>query len=351
MAYSNLHNVSIKGVSACVPRNIVENEDYAIFEEGEAKKFIATTGVERRRIVEKGVCTSDLCFTAAEKLIEDLNWDKTDIEVLIFVSHTADYKLPATSCILQNRLKLPIDCMCFDITLGCSGYLHGLNVISSLLSTGNSKKGLLLVGNTQSSYAAYEDKSAYPLFADAGTATALEYDPNADQMFYHFSTDGSGYEAIIVPDGGCRNPVNEESFKMVDFGDGIRRSRLHEALDGMEVFSFGIRRAPETINLLMDKFNLQPEKIDYFLFHQANKFMNERIRKKLKIPVEKTPYNIADFGNTSCATIPLLMVTNLSMQLSTQKLNLVLCGFGVGLSWGSACLSVENLVCPDLIEI
>ncbi|MCX6235996.1 MAG: ketoacyl-ACP synthase III [Bacteroidia bacterium] len=351
MAYSKLHNVSIIGVSACVPRNIVENKDYAIFEEGEAEKFIATTGIERRRIVENGVCTSDLCFAAAEKLIIDLNWVKSDIEVLIFVSHTADYKLPATACILQDRLKLPINCMCFDITLGCSGYVHGLNVISSLLSSGNSKKGLLLVGNTQSMYAAYDDKSAYPLFADAGTATALEYNPDANEMFYHFSTDGSGYQAIIVPDGGCRNPVNEESFKMIDFGSGIRRSKLHEALDGMEVFSFGIRRAPETVNQLMEKFSLSTDDVDYFLFHQANKFMNERIRKKLKIPLEKTPYNIENFGNTSCATIPLLMVTNLQNELSNQKLNLVLCGFGVGLSWGSAYLSVEKIVCSDLIEI
>jgi 3-oxoacyl-[acyl-carrier-protein] synthase-3 len=351
MAYSKLHNVSIKGVSACVPRHIVENKDYAFFEEGEAEKFIETTGIERRRIVENGVCTSDLCFAAAEKLIEELAWDKSEIEVLIFVSHTADYKLPATACILQDRLKLPISCMSFDITLGCSGYIHGLNVISSLLSVGNAKKGLLLVGNTQSLYASYEDKSAYPLFADAGTATALEFNPDADEMFFHFSTDGSGYQAIIVPDGGCRNPVNQDSFKMIDFGDGIRRSPLHEALDGMEVFSFGIRRAPETVNQLMANYNLTDDNIDYYLFHQANKFMNERIRKKLKIAIEKTPYNIDNYGNTSCATIPLLMVTNLQNELKNQKLNLLLCGFGVGLSWGSAYISTEKIVCPNLIEI
>jgi 3-oxoacyl-[acyl-carrier-protein] synthase-3 len=351
MAFSKSSNVSIKGIAACVPKKIVENKDYPYFEEGEYEKFAASVGIERRRMVEPGVCTSDLCLAAAEQLITDMSWDKSEIELLVFVSHTADYKLPATSCILQNRLKLPITCMTLDISLGCSGYVHGLKVISALLSSGGMKKGLLLVGNTQSLYASYEDKSAYPLFADAGTATALEYDEKADEMCFHFGSDGSGFEAIIVPDGGCRNPVNEDSFKVVDFGDGIKRSRMHEGLDGMEVFSFGISRAPQSVNQLIENFSLSKDNMDYFLFHQANKFMVERIRKKLSIPAEKVPYNIKDFGNTSCATIPLLMVTNLQNELMNQKLNLLLCGFGVGLSWGSSALSTDKIVCSQLIEI
>ncbi|MBA4323047.1 MAG: ketoacyl-ACP synthase III, partial [Odoribacter sp.] len=175
MAFSKNNDVTIRGVAACVPKRIVENRDYPCFLEGEYEKFVASVGIERRRVVENDVCTSDLCFTAAEKLIMDLGWSKSDIDLLIFVSHTADYKLPATSCILQNRLQLPVGCMTLDISLGCSGYVHGLKVISSLLSSGGMKKGLLLAGNTQSSYASFEDKSVYPLFADAGTATALEF--------------------------------------------------------------------------------------------------------------------------------------------------------------------------------
>ncbi|HOY33067.1 MAG TPA: ketoacyl-ACP synthase III [Bacteroidales bacterium] len=351
MAFSRTKHVKIAGIAACVPKNIVENSVYPLFENDEYDKFVASVGIERRRIVEQGVCTSDLCFHAAEQLIKDLNWTKEEIELLVFVSHTADYKLPATSCILQHRLGLSNECMTLDISLGCSGYIHGLNTAASLMSSGIIKKGLLLAGNTQSLYASFEDKSAYPLFADAGTATALVSDENACEMFFHFGTDGSGYQAIILPDGGCRNPVTPESFKMEDCGAGIRRSRLHEGLDGMEVFSFGITKAPQSVRKLLENFNLDMDTINYFLFHQANRFMVEKIRKKLKIPEEKVPYNIKDFGNTSCATIPLLMVTNLKEQIQNNKLKLLLCGFGVGLSWGAAVLTTEKCRVSDLIEI
>jgi 3-oxoacyl-[acyl-carrier-protein] synthase III len=351
MSLSSNKNISIKGISACVPSNTVENNNYEFFEPGEYEKFVASVGIERRRIVKNGICTSDLCFAAAEQLIKDLGWQTEEIEVLVFVSHTADYKLPATSCILQDRLGIPSKCMTLDISLGCSGYIHGLKVIASLLSENGMKKGLLLAGNTQSSYASYEDKSVYPLFADAGTATAVEYKEGSGEMFFEFGTDGSGFKSIIVPDGGCRNPVNSDSFRIEDFGNGIKRSRLHEALDGMEVFSFGILRAPQSINELLKSFCIPPNKIDYYLFHQANKFMVERIRKKLNIPPEKVPYNISDFGNTSCATIPLLMVTNLRKELMVKELNLVMCGFGVGLSWGSAAIVTNKIACPELIEI
>lgn len=351
MAVSQNKNISIRGVSACVPERIVENNKYPYFEAGEYEKFVASVGIERRRIVEPGICTSDLCYAAAEQVIKKLGWNKAEIDVLVFVSHTADYKLPATSCILQNRLGLPVNCMTLDISLGCSGYIHGLKVISSLLSSSGMQKGLLLAGNTQSSYASFEDKSVYPLFADAGTATAIEYNERDGEMFFEFGTDGSGYKAIIVPDGGSRNPVNQGSFIVKNYGNGVKRSRLHEGLDGLEVFSFGILRAPQSVNTLLDNFGISKDNIDYFLFHQANKFLVERIRKKLNIPAEKVPYNISDFGNTSCATIPLLMVTNLKDELTKKRLNLLLCGFGVGLSWGSAFVSTDRIICPDLIEI
>lgn len=351
MAFTKTKNVKIAGLAACVPANTVENSKYPLFNGEEYSKFVASVGIERRRIAKPGVCTSDLCFNAAEKIIKDLDWNKNEIEILVFVSHTADYKLPATSCILQERLGLSNDCMTLDISLGCSGYPHGLQVITSIMSGGGIKKGLLLAGNTQSHYASFEDKSAYPLFADGGTATALEYDENAETMFFNFGTDGSGYKAIILPDGGCRNPVNPESFIMEDFGNGIKRSRIHEGLDGMEVFSFGINRAPQSVRTLLEKYLIDIESIDFFLLHQANLFMVEKIRKKLKIPEEKVPYNIKDFGNTSCATIPLLMVTNLKEQIQNNKLKLLLCGFGVGLSWGTTVLTTEKCKVSDLVEI
>lgn len=351
MSFAVNSHVKIAGVSACVPKNIEENKDYPLFSNEEFTRFVSSVGIERRRVVEEGVCTSDLCLAAADKLIDDLKWDRSEVEVLVFVTHTADYKLPASACILQDKLGLSQNCMSFDVTLGCSGYPHGLRIISSLMGMNGAKKGILLAGNTQSLYASYEDKSAYPLFADAGSATAVIFDEEADDMYFNFGTDGSGYEAIIVPDGGCRNPVNEKSFEVVDYGNGIKRAPIHEALDGMEVFSFGIQKAPKSINTLLENYDIKKDDINFFLFHQANKFMIERIRKKLKIPIEKTPYNIKDFGNTSAATIPLLMVTNLKEELESKKLDMIMCGFGVGLSWGSVKFTTDRIVCSSLIEI
>jgi len=351
MAFSNIKGVSIRGVSACVPKNTVENRHCPLFKENEALRFIMTTGIERRHIVEKGICSSDLCFSAAEKLLAEMNWDKQTIDLLIFVSQTQDYRLPATACILQHRLGLPMSCMAFDVSLGCSGYVYGLGIASSMISAGHLKRALLLVGNTQSLLASPEDKSVLPLFADAGSATSLEFDPTAREMYFHHATDGSGAHFMMLPDGGCRNPVAPSSFEFKEFGPGIKRSGIHEGLDGMEVFSFGISRAPESVTMLMEQYQLDLNVYDYYLFHQANKFMNERIRKKLKLPPKKVPYNIQEYGNTSCTTLPLLMVTELREQLTAQNLKLLLCAFGVGLSWGSCSISVDSIVCPKLIEV
>lgn len=351
MAFNQIEHVGFKGVSACVPKNIYSNKNYPLFSESEYEKFAANVGIRERRVVEEGVCTSDLCFEAASQLLDKLNWDRNSIDLLVFVSHTPDYKLPATSCILQDRLGLSNNCMTIDISLGCSGYAHGLNVASSMLQSGHFKRALLLVGNTQTSYASYHDKSVFPLFADAGTATALEFDLKAPSIFFNMGTDGSGYKSIIVEDGGCRNPVSEGSFILEEFPDGNKSSRLHERLDGMDVFTFGIRIAPQTIKELVSHFDLNLQETDYFLFHQANKMMLEKVKSKLKLESSKVPINIDRFGNTSCATIPLLMVTEMKNALETQSMDLILSAFGVGLSWGAVKLNTREIVVVDLIEI
>jgi 3-oxoacyl-[acyl-carrier-protein] synthase-3 len=208
-----------------------------------------------------------------------------------------------------------------------------------------------LVGDTPSKTHSEIDKSVWPLFGDTGTATALEYQPNAEPLLFNMNSDGSGYQAIIINDGGYRNPVTPASFNKVERGDGIVSNNLQTVLDGMDVFSFGIRRAPESINRLMEEFHLNRDEIDYFLFHQANRMMNEVIRKKLKLPVEKVPCSLKDFGNTSSAAIPLTMVTQLQKELREKNLHHVACGFGVGLSWGSVYFNTDKIICSDLIEI
>lgn len=350
MALFDVQNVAIKGVAACVPARREENASLALFSGDEAEKFSSSTGVYFRRLVDKNTTTSDLCFHAAEKLVQDLGWEKSSIDCLIFVTQTPDYRLPATSCILQDRLGLSRETYAIDISLGCSGWIYGLCTLGKVLSP-QMKRGLLLVGDTTTKEASKEDKSSYPLFGDAGTATALEFDETNGALHFHVATDGSGYEAIIVPEGGSRNPVTPESFIYYQAGEGIRRNRLHAILNGMDVFTFGITKAPQSVNKLLEAHAIAREDVDYFLFHQANLFMNEKIRKKLKLREDQVPYSLRDFGNTSSATIPLTMVTQMQDALKTRHLRNVGCGFGVGLSWGTVYFETNGIVCPDLIEV
>lgn len=351
MAYFKIDNVKFSGVAAAVPQNTLYTKEYELFSPIECDKFIDSVGVKERRVVDVDTCTSDLCFLAAEQLLIDLKWNKAEIELLVFVSHTPDYKLPATSCLLQHRLGLNTSCMTLDLSLGCSGYTHGLQVASSMISSSNIKKALLLVGNTQSKYASYYDKSVYPLFADAGSATALEYCKDSNPMYFGLGTDGSGGSSIIVKDGGCRNPVSLESFKYHESSNGNKLSNLHEYMDGLEVFSFGINRVPKEIRLFMENFQLKIENVDLALFHQANKLMIHKIASKLGIPLEKVPENIDRFGNTSCTTIPLLLVSEFSSDYFQKKQNCLLSAFGVGLSWGNCVMNLNNLNISKLIEI
>jgi len=347
-----MEHVQICGISVCVPKQIEENASFSLFNEEEAKKFIATTGVERKRKVNDNVCTSDLCVSAAESLISSLQWSKDDISILILVTQTPDYIMPATSPIIQQRLGLNKDCYTLDISLGCSGWVHGMSVVAGLLkSSVNGGKALLLTGETPSKISSAKDKSTYPLFGDAGTVTALEYAEEAEPMLFGMNSDGSGYKSIIINDGGFRNPFTLSSLDMVIRDDGIISNNLQQNLDGMDVFSFGIKEAPKSVNKLFETFNLDKDKVDYFIFHQANLYMNEQIRKKLKLPVEKVPYSLRDFGNTSSASIPLTLATQLYNELNEKKLQHIACGFGIGLSWGSMYFTTDHIICPSLIEV
>jgi len=350
MAFLEIKNVEIKGLSACVPKATEYNKNFQLFTQEDAEKFIASTGIEQRRIVDEFICTSDLCYHAAEQLIKNLNWNKSEIDCLVFVTQTPDYILPATSCILQQRLELGIECYAIDISSGCSGWVYGLSVIAGLLSSSGLKKGLLLCGDTISKICSPLDKSTYPLFGDAGTATALEFKHGGGFKF-HTSTDGNGFNAIIIPDGGYRNLIKNESLLIKQIEEGIDKNNLHLFLDGMDVFSFGTSKAPQSVNNLLEHFSLDKDTIDYYVFHQANMFMNEKIRKKLKLPEEKVPYSLKQFGNTSSATIPLTMVSELGNVLSNSKKEILACGFGVGLSWGSVCFEADHIICPTIIEI
>jgi len=343
MAHQIIKNVSITGITTCVPKHVEENVSLPFFKEGEAEKVILSTGIERRRIADPGVTAGDLCCKAAEDLIQGLGWNKDEVDCLIFVSQTQDYILPATSCVIQGKLGLPDTCCCFDISYGCSGWVYGLSVISAMLSGGTMKKGLLLVGDITSFFKSAKDKTARPLFGDAGTATAVVFDPAAKDMSFALYANGRKYDAIIVPDGGCRKPFSASSLEETEFEDGVVRTPLHSAMNGMDVFSFGITKGPEVTKDILDFTGKTVDDVDYFIFHQANRFMNEKIRKKLKIAEEKCPYSMKDFGNVSCATIPLTIDYRFKDTSELQDKELVATAFGVGLSWGSVNLHFNNL--------
>lgn len=352
MANFKIQNVSLTGVAVAVPKTKKVNLDNAFFSKEDVEKFTVTTGVSEFRIADVATTTSDLGFEAAQQLISEMKIDTNDIDVLIFVSQTTDYlNIPNTAPLLQDKLGLPKTCLAFDLPLGCSGFVYGLSTLASYMQNPAFKKGLLICGDTLSKIVGNEDKSTTLLFGDAAAATLLERIESNSEIHFSLGTDGSGYKAIIINDGGARNPFNEKSLALVDYGDGVKRNQCELALDGMDVFSFGITQASKSVKELMAFTAIQTEEVDFAVFHQANKMMNEMIRKKLKLETEKVPYSLDKFGNTSSASIPVTMVTELKNQLRKGQNKLLLCGFGVGLSWGSCYLTTENLTVLDLIEM
>jgi 3-oxoacyl-[acyl-carrier-protein] synthase-3 len=347
MAIFSIPNIKISGVSACVPKDVKYNKDYTWISEKERANLIKTIGVEKKHHAKKGTSTSDLCYVAADGLINQLNWDRNEIDLLIFISQSRDYMLPSTACILQERLRLKKTTIAFDICLGCSAFNYGLSVISSMMSNGGLNKGLLLMGDI-SSIGSYRDKSVFPLFGDAGSATALEYKKNSKEMTFNLQTDGKGYKAIIIPHGGFRNLPSAKTFKYKTYKKGIIRHNGQVSLDGTAVFNFSLREVPNNITELLNYTNLSIDNFDYVVFHQANKLMNETIRKLLKIKTEKFPYTLNDYGNTSSASIPLTIVARLQKEVSEKNVSILTAGFGVGLSWGSNNIELNKIICPDL---
>lgn len=352
MAFCEFKNVRIAGIAAGVPNKIIDNmtlssERGEISTEYTPAAYIELTGVKERR-VSRELCTSDLGFAAAQKLIADLAWNKEEIDALIFVSQTPDYILPCTACILQDKLGLSKECYAADVGLGCSGWVYGLSYVASLLACGSMRKALLIVGDAKG-----RSRSGNiirdPLFGSAGTATALEFKDGAKGIQCHFGTDGSGFDAIITPDGGSRSPVTSETLK-IEYIDGKPRHRMSTRMNGMDVFSFGITTAPKSVKKLAEHYGFDYLSCDYFLFHQANMKMNNMISKKLKLPAEKVPSCMYHFGNTSSASIPLTIVTELKDKVSQKKTKYLCCGFGVGLSWGTVFFE-DDVFVSDLVEV
>lgn len=351
MAFNTVHNVAIRGISACVPKNVEENLGLPVFKQGEDVRVIAQTGIERKHVVTADMCLSDLAIGAFNGIIRELGWSKDSIDIFVIVSSAGDYVSPATANMLHGILELPESCLCFDIRQGCPGWIVGLEVMSSMLSSGQWKRAILLCGDLSTPLCSSYDKETRPLFGDAITATALEYAKSAPVLEFLHGSRGKDYEAIIIPDGGLKSKVTLESFKYIEYGLNQKRRKIDTFMDGMGVFSFGISVAPKAVEQLCEHYNINKEEIDCFLFHQANQYMNDKIRKKLGLPLEKVPLALRDFGNTSGASIPLTLVTQRQKMYATQPVNSIACAFGVGLAWGCVHFQTDKIAIPNLIEI
>jgi 3-oxoacyl-[acyl-carrier-protein] synthase III len=350
MAQAVLNNIRFAGLASCAPRNVVSNLDCAPEKRVERERLVRNIGIDTRRICDSGVVFSDLALVAAEKVISGLGWEKDSIEALLVVTQSPDYPIPATAIIMQDRLGLSHRALAFDINLGCSGYPYGLYVLGSMMSAGLIRRGLVLVGDKSSNPDSL-DNGLLSLFGDAATATALVYDETAPKMYFDFGSDGSGYKAIIIPAGGQRVPMHHDHLERLPGADGISRKGTDVILDGPAILNFSIREVPPAVTGLMKFAGASAADIDYFVFHQANRMINETIRKKLDLPVEKVPTSLRDLGNTSSASVPITMTVRLRDSLGSAPKRVLMSGFGVGLSWASCIANLERPYLPELIEV
>ena len=348
MAKITFQGVGITALSACVPKEVYHNKDlgYLIPQE-EIEKTIDNIGIVERRIAAPDVMASDLCFKAAQQLMQDNDIQPESIDVLLFMSQTADYRIPATSCLLQHRLGLPKDTMCFDISLGCSGYIYALSTAFAYASIPGVNRVLLLDGETFSKIVNRRDKVDWPLYGDAGTATLIEKGDFGQSTFLLY-TDGSGEDKLKIH-AGMRNPITPESCAEREQEEGNIRSDLEVFMDGMDVFNFAISKVPKSIKLLLNETGKTIDDVDYLVFHQANRFMMDFFVKKLKISHDCVPYSIHKYGNTSSASVPLTISSELCGKLKGSH-TVVLSAFGAGLSWGSAIMTTRDCNVSPVVE-
>lgn len=353
MAFLETKNVEIKGVACAVPKQIKVAKEQPFFTDIEAENFTNVTGVVSSHLAPTDMALSDLCQAAAERLLDEAGWERESIDLIMFVSTSRDFYIcPNTANILQNKLGLRTEVVAIDLPFACSGYVYGLSVASSMMQTGQLKRGLLLVGEMTSKNQSNLDKTVWALHGDAGSATLLEYNPEAKHpMQFNLGSDGAGWEAIICREVGVRYPTTPESLVMKKYEDGIERNGMQCSMDGMSVFSFAITRPGKCIKELAEHFGFDLPSIDYLLIHQANKMIDEKIRKKLKIAEEKVPYSMPYYGNTSSCTIPITMSSQICDKLEASENELVMCGFGSGLSWGAVHVFTDKIVCSPVIEL
>lgn len=334
-----LNKVQVRAINSWLPNNKLQLRELGKeYGESEVESIIKATGVESVRIADENMCSSDMCQRAAEDLIEKEGVEKSEIDGLVFVSQTTDWLLPATSISLQDRLGLSKDTVCIDIHYGCSGYIYGLFQAAMWVNSGACKNVLVLAGDTTSRMINPNDKSLRMVFGDCGTATLVSV--GESRLGIHIQSDGSGADRLIVPAGGFRMPISEKTSILEWDEDQNGRTKNDLYMDGMAIFNFAITKVHKNINSLIEDMGWQKEDVGFYALHQANEFMVNYVRKKLKVNAEVAPTNCRDYGNTGPASIPLLL-SDLCSNLNYDLKKTIMSGFGVGLSWGSVAADLS----------
>ncbi len=352
LAYFNIQNTKISAVAAAVPDDVEYTTDHIErFGEAHVKKFINSTGVERRFASHRlGVTASDLCCAAAEKLLTELDYDRSKVDALIFASSSRDYAMPVTACILQDRLGLSDECMCYDVPLGCTAYVYGLYLAATHINAG-CRSVLLLAGSAGDQLPDSFVPSEIPmLYGNGGSATLLEYDAAAAPMFGLLRSIGRDFQMLVCPYGGQRHP-----FWMLADELGLQKAaelNNKQYMDGMDVMRFSLREVVQMVKDFNAHFDIDYGDYEILACHQANKLIISNLARKIQFPIEKIPLSIVDYGNTGCGSIPLAISEYYSNCTDPQATGKILtCGFGIGLSLGIISTKIVPSHCYPIIKV
>lgn len=347
-------NRKITSILSVIPRNESSFEDEIPnypFPSGNSMKLKRVMGYDKHRIVENGVCISDLCVFGLKKLFDENIIEKSEIDALVVITQSPDYLMPPTSYVIHGMLGLKQDMICLDINQGCAGFEIGLIQAFSLLSQDSIKKVVVINADVLSRKVSRSDRNSFPLIGDAATITIVERSDSEEKIFCNLKCDGSRSGALIIPAGGLRLPSSSETRELRDDGTGNLRSQDNLCMNGADVFNFVMTEVPPMIKELVNFANTELGSIDYYLFHQPNKFMVEKIADKLEIPYEKMPSNIVQlYGNSSSATVPVNICQNLGEKLIDKCYTVCFAGFGVGLTWSSILMKLDRMKFCSIAE-
>lgn len=348
MAFFEFKNIKVAGVACAVPKNEIKTESYKpVFGDEEVEKFMAMTGVKAsHRTLEHQTC-SDLGYRAARELLAHKGVKPEEIGTLLFSSHSPDYRRPSTAFVLQHRLGVPEEAVCYDISLGCSSLVVGMQTMASIMSTSDMRYGLLFVGDTAGKSVNPHDRSSAMLFGEAGAVMLLEKTQNdADQIKALVRSDGSGYKYMIIPGGGYRNLHASEEVVMC--ADGNERSLMNSFIQGTSVFTFTIFDVPRLIKDFWKQTATGPDDYDCFAFHQANLYILKQIAKKTKIPFDRMPITLDRYGNTSGASAIVSLCDVYGNVDDKKTIKVMACGFGIGISLGATSFEINT---DDILPI